>query len=87
MDAFSQNDASSEVSPMELIRLKLTAMGYQVRSSPSDPGLWYATTDTKGELFAVIYEPAKVRVNDINGRHESERRNVQQEVSKCLKLQ
>ena len=69
---------------MEQIRLKLIAMGYVVRSSINSPNLWYATSDTKGELHAVILEDERVRVNDINGRHWQEGKAIEREVNQCL---
>jgi hypothetical protein len=77
------NVTSSEL--MEAIRLKLIAMGYIVRSSVNNLSLWYATNDTRGELHAVIFEDQRIRVNDINGRHESQRRQIETEVRECLK--
>lgn len=69
---------------MEIIRERLIAMGYMVRSSISNSRMLYATNDTKGELHAVILEGMNVRVNDINGRHWSERRKIEAEVKQCL---
>lgn len=72
---------------MPLIEEKLREMGYAVRSSVNSSNLWYATTDTKGELHAVIVEDFRVRVNDINGRHFQESQNIQAEMNQLVREQ
>lgn len=69
---------------MDIIRERLIAMGYFVRSSISNSRLLFATNDTKGEAHSILLEGGSVRIVDINGRHESQRREIEREVKQCL---